>query len=107
MHRDGGRTCSKVVEAYRLNFLFEAAFINNLTNRLSIKRSLHPANDAHGHFLGKKIRAEVVYDRNGRFENRAFGNSACCHRIEDESGKTADEFRCDLIMAIGDMLGDP
>jgi hypothetical protein len=57
-------------------------------------------------FLGKKIRAEVVRDRNGKFENRPFGNSACYHRIEDQSGKAADEFRCDLIMAIGDLLGD-
>lgn len=57
-------------------------------------------------FLGKKIRAEVVHDRNGKFENRAFGDSACYHRIEDQSGKTADEFRCDLIMAVGDILND-
>jgi hypothetical protein len=57
-------------------------------------------------FLGKKIRAEVVDDPNGKFENRPFGSSACYHRIEDESGKTADEFRCDLIMAIGNILGD-
>jgi hypothetical protein len=57
-------------------------------------------------FLGTKIRAEVVYDRNGKFENRPFGSSACYHRVQDESGKTADEFRCDLIMAIGDVLGD-
>jgi hypothetical protein len=57
-------------------------------------------------FLGKKIRTEVVQDRNGKFENRAFGNSACYHRIEDQSGKTVDEFRCDLIMAIGDALAE-
>lgn len=57
-------------------------------------------------FLGKKVRAEVVYDRNGKFENRAFGSSTCYHRVEDESGRSADEFRCDLIMAIGDILGD-
>lgn len=57
-------------------------------------------------FLGKKIRTEVVHDRNGKFENRPFGSSACYHRVEDESGKTADEFRCDLIMAIGAILGD-
>ena len=57
-------------------------------------------------FLGKKIAAEVVYDRNGKFENRTFGNSACYHRVEDQSGKTTDEFRCDLIMAIGDISGD-
>ena len=55
-------------------------------------------------FLGNKIRIEVVQDRNGKFENRAFGNSACYHRIEDQSGKPADEFRCDLIMNIGDAL---
>jgi hypothetical protein len=53
-------------------------------------------------FLGKKIRADVVQDRNGKFENRAFGNSACYHRIEDPGGNAADEFRCDLIMVIGD-----
>ena len=57
-------------------------------------------------FLGKKIRAKVVQDRNGKFENRAFGDSACYHRIEDPSGNIADEFRCDLIMAIGDALGE-
>jgi hypothetical protein len=57
-------------------------------------------------FLGNKIRAEVIQDRNGKFENRAFGNSACYHRVEDQSGKTADEFRCDLIMAIGEALGE-
>ena len=57
-------------------------------------------------FLGKKFRAEVVLDRNGKFENRKFGNSACYHRVEDQSGKAADDFRCDLIMAIGDALSD-
>jgi hypothetical protein len=57
-------------------------------------------------FLGRRIRAEVVQDRNGKFENRQFGNSACYHRIEDQSGKTADEFRCDLIMPIGDLLNE-
>ncbi len=57
-------------------------------------------------FLGKKVRAEVVQDRNGKFENRAFGNSACYHRIEDPSGNPADEFRCDLILAIGEALGE-
>ena len=57
-------------------------------------------------FLGRRIRAEVVQDRNGKFENRQFGNSACYHRIEDQNGKTADEFRCDLIMTIGDVLSD-
>jgi hypothetical protein len=57
-------------------------------------------------FLGKKIRTEVVQDRNGKFENRAFGNSACYHRIEDQSGAAVDEFRCDLIMVIGDSLGE-
>src|SRR5262247_3669154 len=48
-------------------------------------------------FLGRKIRAEVVLDRNGKFENRKFGNNACYHRVEDQSGKAADDFRCDLI----------
>jgi hypothetical protein len=57
-------------------------------------------------FLGKKIRAEMVEDRNGKFENRAFGNSACYHRIQDQSGNAADEFRCDLILAIGEALGE-
>ena len=57
-------------------------------------------------FVGKKTRTELIYDRNGKFENRPFGNSACYHRIEDKSGKTADEFRCDLVMAIGEILGD-
>jgi hypothetical protein len=57
-------------------------------------------------FLGRKIRAEVVLDRNGKFENRQFGNNACYHRVEDPSGKAADDFRCDLVMAIGDELSD-
>jgi hypothetical protein len=57
-------------------------------------------------FLGKKIRAEVVQDRNGKFENRSFGHSACYHRIEDQNGNAADEFRCDLIMALGDALAE-
>ena len=53
-------------------------------------------------FLGRKVRAEVVLDRNGKFENRQFGNSACYHHVEDPGGKATDEFRCDLIMIIGD-----
>ena len=57
-------------------------------------------------FLGKKIRSEVVQDRNGRFENRQFGNNACYHRIEDSTGKAADDFRCDLLLMIGDVLSD-
>ena len=57
-------------------------------------------------FLGKKIPAEVVQERNGKFENRAFGDSACYHRIEDQSGNAVDEFRCDLIIVIGDALGE-
>jgi hypothetical protein len=58
-------------------------------------------------FLGKKIRAEVVQDRNGKFENRAFGNnSACYHRVEDQNGNAADEFQCDLYMVIGDSLSE-
>ena len=57
-------------------------------------------------FLGRKVRAEVVQDRNGKFENRPFGNNACYHRVEDEGGNTADDFRCDLIMAIGDALSE-
>ncbi len=52
-------------------------------------------------FLGKKIRTEVIQDRNGKFENRPFESGACYHRVEDQDGKTADEFRCDLIIAIG------
>ena len=55
-------------------------------------------------FIGRKVRAEVVQDRNGKFENRQFGNSACYHRVEDQTGKAADDFRCDLIMAVGDVL---
>jgi hypothetical protein len=57
-------------------------------------------------FLGKKVRSEVVMDRNGKFENRQFGNNACYHRIEDPSGKAADDFRCDLLLTIGDVLSD-
>lgn len=34
-------------------------------------------------FVGNKIQAEVVLDRNGKFENRQFGNNACYHRVED------------------------
>jgi hypothetical protein len=55
-------------------------------------------------FLDQKVRVEVVQDRNGKFENRAFGNSACYHRVEDQSGKVADDFRCDLVLVIGDVL---
>jgi hypothetical protein len=58
-------------------------------------------------FLGSKIRAEVILDRNGKFENRQFGNNACYHQVQDPSGKAADDFRCDLIVAIGDALSDP
>jgi hypothetical protein len=57
-------------------------------------------------FLGRKIRAEVIQDPNGKFENRRFGDSACYHRIEDQSGNAADEFRCDLILAIGEAQGE-
>jgi hypothetical protein len=57
-------------------------------------------------FLGRKIRAEVVLDRNGKFENRQFGNNACYHRVEEKSGEAADDFRCDLIMTIGNALSD-
>ena len=57
-------------------------------------------------FLGNKIPAEVVLDRNGKFENRQFGNNACYHRVEDQSGKVADDFRCDLILSIGDTLSE-
>jgi hypothetical protein len=57
-------------------------------------------------FLGRKVRAEIIQDRNGKFENRQFGNNACYHRVEDPSGKAADDFRCDLVLAIGDILGD-
>lgn len=57
-------------------------------------------------FLGRRIHAEVVEDRNGKFENRAFGNSACYHRIVDTGGRAADEFRCDLVIAVGEALGE-
>ena len=57
-------------------------------------------------FLGSKIRAEVVLDRNGKFENRQFGNNACYHQVEDQSGKAADDFRCDLIVTVGEALSD-
>jgi hypothetical protein len=57
-------------------------------------------------FLGRKVQADVVQDRNGKFENRQFGNNACYHRIEDSSGKIADDFRCDLLLTIGDVLSD-
>jgi hypothetical protein len=57
-------------------------------------------------FLGRKVRSEVVQDRNGKFENRQFGNNACYHRIEDSDGKAADDFRCDLLLTVGDVLND-
>ena len=57
-------------------------------------------------FLGKKVRAQIVQDRNGKFENRQFGNNACYHRIEDPTGQATDEFRCDLILAIGDLFSE-
>ena len=57
-------------------------------------------------FLGRKVRAEVVQDRNGKFENRQFGNSACYHHVEDQGGKATDDFRCDLTMAVGDALNE-
>ena len=57
-------------------------------------------------FLGRKVRSEIVQDSNGKFENRQFGNNACYHRIEDANGKAADEFRCDLLLTIGDVLSD-
>jgi hypothetical protein len=56
--------------------------------------------------IGRKIQVEVVQDRNGKFENRQFGNNACYHRIEDPNGKPADDFRCDLVVLIGDSLVD-
>jgi|SRR5215468_659546 len=57
-------------------------------------------------FLGRTVRAQVVQDPNGKFENRPFGNSACYHRVADQNGKAADDFRCDLIIVIGDALND-
>jgi len=57
-------------------------------------------------FLGSKVHADVVQDSNGKFENREFGNNACYHRIEEPSGKAADDFRCDLLLTIGDALSD-
>ncbi|WP_315739234.1 MULTISPECIES: hypothetical protein [unclassified Bradyrhizobium] len=54
--------------------------------------------------LGGKIRAEIVQDKNGKFENRPFGNNTCYHRIEDAGGKTSDEFRCDLVLVTGDVF---
>ena len=55
-------------------------------------------------FLGRKVRAEVVQDSNGKFENRRFGNNACYHRVADPSGKATDDFRCDLLLTMGDVL---
>jgi hypothetical protein len=57
-------------------------------------------------FLGKTVPTEMVQDRNGKFENRPFGNSACYHRIQDERARTADDFRCDLILPIGNAAGE-
>jgi len=57
-------------------------------------------------FLGRKVPLDVVQDKNGKFENRQFGNNACYHRIEDPGGKPADDFRCDLILTVGDALSD-
>lgn len=52
-------------------------------------------------FLATKVRAEVVQDKNGKFENRQFGNNACYHRIADTNGKASDDYRCDLILVTG------
>ena len=57
-------------------------------------------------FVGRKVRTEIVQDRNGKFENRPFGNNACYHRVEDPDGKHTDDFRCDLILGIGDILSE-
>lgn len=57
-------------------------------------------------FLGRKVRSEVVQDRNGKFENRQFGNNACYHRTADPDGKSADDFRCDLLLVVGETLDD-
>lgn len=56
--------------------------------------------------LARKIQLEVVQDRNGKFENRQFGNNACYHRVEDATGKPTDDFRCDVVVLIGDSLAD-
>ena len=56
--------------------------------------------------LGEKIHAELVQDKNGKFENRPFGNNTCYHRIEDAGGKPSNEFRCDLVLVTGDALKD-
>jgi len=56
--------------------------------------------------LAAKVRAETVQDKNGKFENRQFGNNACYHRIEDPDGKTSNDFRCDLVLVTGDALKD-
>src|SRR5579863_8709781 len=39
-------------------------------------------------FLGRMVRSEIVQDRNGKFENRQFGNNACYHRTADPNGKS-------------------
>jgi hypothetical protein len=57
-------------------------------------------------FLGRTVQAQVVQEPNGRFENRPFGNSACYHRVQDQTGKAADDFRCDLIIVVGDALNN-
>jgi hypothetical protein len=57
-------------------------------------------------FLGRKIRAELIQEHNGKFENRAFGSGACYHHIEDSDGNAADEFRCDLILSVGEAPGE-
>ncbi len=58
------------------------------------------------HRSRRRVRRDVVQDRNGKFENRASGASACYHRIEDQAGNPADEFRCDLVIPIGEALGE-
>jgi len=55
-------------------------------------------------FLGRKVRAEVVQDRNGKFENRQFGDRPVTTESKIRERQAADEFRCDLIMTIGDAL---
>jgi len=48
-------------------------------------------------FLGRKIRIEVVQDKNGKFENRQLETTRVTTGSKIPAAKAADEFRCDLV----------
>jgi hypothetical protein len=84
-------------EAISANALEDAGDAMILSCRAEKARTLF-------NILARKVRVEAVQDKNGKFENRQFGNNACYHRIEDPDGKPANDFRCDLVLVTGDAL---